>query len=157
MPLSPCPFIAARARRAAAHLLTPVAALGAAVALAACGGALPTPTARKQADSVPVPAAAGPTPAQLKTNVYAGTGPADLSALVRHDKALVYVPNTLSNTVTVISQRTLKVIATVPVGLQPQHVTPAWNLKTLYVDNDVGNSLTPIDPRTGPVRAPDPG
>jgi DNA-binding beta-propeller fold protein YncE len=26
---------------------------------------------------------------------------------------------------------------------------PAWNLKTLYVTNDDGNSLTPINPRTG--------
>jgi DNA-binding beta-propeller fold protein YncE len=31
----------------------------------------------------------------------------------------------------------------------PQHVVPAWNLRTLYVTNDVGNSLTLIDPRTG--------
>ena len=63
----------------------------------------------------------------------------------------------LSNTVTVISQRTLKVIATVPTGAQPQHVTPAWNLaKTLYVDNDVGNSLTPINPQTGRFGCPIP-
>jgi DNA-binding beta-propeller fold protein YncE len=31
----------------------------------------------------------------------------------------------------------------------PQHVVPAWDLKTLYVTNDTGNSLTPINPRTG--------
>jgi DNA-binding beta-propeller fold protein YncE len=48
----------------------------------------------------------------------------------------------------VISQRTYKVIAQFPTGALPQHVTPAWNLKTLYVDNDAGNSLTPINPRT---------
>jgi YVTN family beta-propeller protein len=35
------------------------------------------------------------------------------------------------------------------VGLLPQHVVPAWDLRTLYVTNDVGNSLTAIDPRTG--------
>jgi YVTN family beta-propeller protein len=35
------------------------------------------------------------------------------------------------------------------VGRLPQHVTPSWDLETLYVDNDRGNSLTPIDPRTG--------
>jgi YVTN family beta-propeller protein len=28
---------------------------------------------------------------------------------------------------------------------------PAWDLKTLYVTNDLGNSLTAIDPRTGKV------
>jgi len=39
-------------------------------------------------------------------------------------------------------------------------VTPAYDLRTLYVDNDVGNSLTPIDPRTGrpgrPIPVEDP-
>jgi DNA-binding beta-propeller fold protein YncE len=42
----------------------------------------------------------------------------------------------------------------------PQHVTPAWDLRTLWVTNDAGNSLTPIDPRTGrpgrPVAVRDP-
>ena len=34
---------------------------------------------------------------------------------------------------------------------------PAWDLRTLYVTNDIGNSLTPIDPRTGkPAGAPIP-
>jgi DNA-binding beta-propeller fold protein YncE len=31
----------------------------------------------------------------------------------------------------------------------PQHVVPAYDLRTLYVTNDLGNSLTAIDPRTG--------
>jgi DNA-binding beta-propeller fold protein YncE len=35
------------------------------------------------------------------------------------------------------------------VGGLPQHVVPAWDLRRLYVTNDTGNSLTPIDPRTG--------
>jgi YVTN family beta-propeller protein len=80
--------------------------------------------------------------------------------VVRSDPALVYVPNSMSNTVTVISQRTLKVIGQFPTGALPQHVTPAWNLKTLYADNDDGNSLTPIDPRTArpgrPIPVEDP-
>jgi YVTN family beta-propeller protein len=62
----------------------------------------------------------------------------------------------MSNTVSVISQRTLKVIRTIPVGELPQHVTPSYDLRTLYVDNDVGNSLTPINPRTGRVGQPIP-
>jgi YVTN family beta-propeller protein len=60
----------------------------------------------------------------------------------------VYVPNSNSNTVDVISQRTFRVISHFAVGALPQHVTPAWDLRTLYVTNDEGNSLTPIDPRT---------
>ena len=89
-------------------------------------------------------------------NVYAYDGASDLSPAVRGDPALVYVPNSTSNTVTVISQRTLKIVAQFPTGALPQHVTPAYNLKTLYVDNDLGNSLTPINPRTGAPGTPIP-
>ena len=92
----------------------------------------------------------------FRTDVYAGTAAGELSSAVRGDPALVYVPNTMSNTVSVISQRTLKVIRTIPVGEFPQHVTPSYDLRTLYVDNDVGNTLTPIDPRTGRVGRPIP-
>jgi YVTN family beta-propeller protein len=93
-------------------------------------------------------------------NIYSADASGDLSPVVRQDPALVYVPNSLSNTVTVISQRTLKVITTFPTGALPQHVTPSYDLKTLYVDNDLGNSLTPINPRTGtpgtPIAVEDP-
>jgi DNA-binding beta-propeller fold protein YncE len=58
----------------------------------------------------------------------------------------------MSDTVDVISQRTFKVVASYPVGALPQHVTPSYDLRTLYADNDEGNSLTPIDPRTGRPR-----
>jgi DNA-binding beta-propeller fold protein YncE len=62
----------------------------------------------------------------------------------------------MSNTVDVISQRTMKVVAQFPTGALPQHVTPSYDLRTLYVDNDLGNSLTPIDPRTGRPGTPIP-
>jgi len=81
-------------------------------------------------------------------NVYAAAGAGMLSPVVRSDPARVYVPNSQSNTVDVISQRTGKVIRHFAVGALPQHVTPSWDLKTLWVTNDQGNSLTPIDPRT---------
>jgi YVTN family beta-propeller protein len=93
-------------------------------------------------------------------NVYAADRPGRFSPRVRGDRALVYVPNSESNTVDVISQRTFKVIDSFPVGTLPQHVVPAWNLRTLYVTNDLGNSLTPINPRTGlpgrPIPVADP-
>lgn len=60
----------------------------------------------------------------------------------------VYVPNEMSNTVSVIDPQTFTVIATIKVGSHPQHVTPDWDLQRLYV-NDTG--LTEIDPRTGRV------
>src|SRR5438270_183478 len=66
-----------------------------------------------------------------------------------NDPALVYVPNSLSNTVDVIDQKTFKIVGHFKVGRRPQHVTPSYDLKTLYVDSDLGNSLQAIDPATG--------
>jgi YVTN family beta-propeller protein len=128
------------------------------VGLAACGASSgrprPPSTAHLQAKPAHIAAAAAP------TNVYRADRATDVSPAIRADPALVYVPNSMSNTVSVISQRTLKVIATFPTGALPQHVTPTWNLRRLWVDNDLGNSLTPIDPRTGrpgvPVPVEDP-
>jgi YVTN family beta-propeller protein len=89
------------------------------------------------------------------TNVYAHDGANALSPEAAAAKPLVYVPNSMSDTVSVIDPATYKVIDTFNVGAVPQHVTPSWDFKTLYVDNDHGNSLTPIDPRTGKRRGPD--
>ncbi len=82
-------------------------------------------------------------------NVYAADAAGRLSPAVRHARPYVYVPNSDSNTVDVIDQRTFKIIRHFAVGALPQHVVPAYDLKTLYVTNDNGNSLTPIDPNTG--------
>jgi DNA-binding beta-propeller fold protein YncE len=93
-------------------------------------------------------------------DVYAGTRPHELSPAVRHVPSRIYVPNSQSNTVDEINPHTYRVIRHFAVGALPQHVTPSWNLKKLWVDNDVGNTLTPISPRTGkpgrPVRVTDP-
>jgi YVTN family beta-propeller protein len=77
-----------------------------------------------------------------------------LSDVVKHDRPLVYVPNSLSDTVDVIDPSTSRVVEHFAVGGLPQHVVPAWDLKTLYVTNDRGNSLTPIDPANGRPGAP---
>jgi YVTN family beta-propeller protein len=61
----------------------------------------------------------------------------------------VYVPNSHSDSVTEIDPKSFKVIRQFATGSLPQHVTPSYDLKTLWVDNDLGNSLTPINPRTG--------
>lgn len=99
-------------------------------------------------------------PAYDPTDLYAYDRPNELSPVVRDFPSLVYVPNTESNTVTVIDPTTYKVLRTVPVGEQPQHVVPSWDLKTLWVNNDLGNTLTPINPATGqfgkPVSVHDP-
>ena len=85
----------------------------------------------------------------LAVNVYAYDNANGLSPAVRNVPPRVYVPNSASNTVDVIDQRTFKIVAHYRVGLLPQHVTPSYDLKTLWVDNDVGNSLTPLSPITG--------
>ncbi|MFF3781364.1 hypothetical protein [Streptomyces sp. NPDC001933] len=72
-----------------------------------------------------------------------------LSPVVKDFPSRVYVPNTNSDTVSVIDPATYKVIKTIKVGRQPQHVVPSWDLKTLWVNNDIGDSLTAIDPATG--------
>ncbi|WP_452672896.1 YVTN family beta-propeller repeat protein [Streptomyces albireticuli] len=82
-------------------------------------------------------------------DLYAADRPNALSPVVKDFPSRVYVPNTESDTVSVIDPKTYKVIETIPVGRQPQHVVPSWDLKTLWVNNDRGHTLTPIDPATG--------
>src|SRR5207237_9895997 len=53
-----------------------------------------------------------------------------------------------------IHPATVKVVMHFKVGQLPQHVVPAWDLKTLYVTNDRSNSLTPIDPMSGRPSGP---
>jgi DNA-binding beta-propeller fold protein YncE len=93
-------------------------------------------------------------------DVYAATRPGRLSPAVRGFRPLIYVPNSDSGTVDEIDPRSYKVVRHFGVGALPQHVVPSHDLKTLWVTNNVGNSLTPIDPRTGrpgkPVRVTDP-
>jgi YVTN family beta-propeller protein len=114
----------------------------------------PQPSAGNTSTS-PAPASprtaglAGMPPVLDPKDVYAADRPGMLSPVVRHDPARVYVPNSGSNTVDVIDQRTFKIVAHFPVGAQPQHVTPSWDLRTLWVGNNRGSNLTPINPRTG--------
>ncbi len=133
------------------------------VATAGCGSAAhrhpATSAGATTAGRVPPPARDGAAD-RVTTNVYRADYAGDLSPEVRGDPGLVYVPNSVSDTVDVISQRTMRIVEQFPTGALPQHVTPAWNLKTLYVDNDLGNSLTPINPRTArpgrPIPVEDP-
>jgi DNA-binding beta-propeller fold protein YncE len=136
-----------------------IAVLVAALPAAACGGhARPRPRPHPAPTAV---ATASPRPRARprRLDVYAAAR-GRLSRAVRHDPARLYVPNSESNTVDEISQRSGRIVRSFAVGDLPQHVTPSWDLRTLWVTNDRGNSLTPIDPRTGrpgrpvPVRDP---
>lgn len=88
------------------------------------------------------------------TNLYSETAAGRLSPAVAGALSRVYVPNVTSNDVYVIDPATFKVVDRFPVGVRPQHIIPAWDLKTLWVANNGRKhfregSLTPIDPKTG--------
>jgi YVTN family beta-propeller protein len=82
-------------------------------------------------------------------DIYAADRPGELSPTLKNFPARIYVPNSHSDTVDVIDPKTYKIIDHFAVGHQPQHVTPSYDLKTLWVLNDLGNSETKIDPATG--------
>ena len=82
-------------------------------------------------------------------DIYAADHANDLSPAVRNFRPLIYVPNSGSSSVDVIDPKTFKIVRHFKVGRQPQHVTPSYDLKTLWVLNDLGDSLTRIDPATG--------
>lgn len=128
---------------------------GPAEALGSKGPAVPA----KAVPAVP-PGLAGMPPLLDPKDVYAADRPNKLSPVVKDFPSRVYVPNTTSNTVSVIDPVTYKVIDTIPVGIQPQHVVPSWDMKTLWVNNNRGHTLTPINPATGeagkPVEVHDP-
>lgn len=87
-------------------------------------------------------------------DLYAADRANQLSDTVKNYPSLIYVPNTQSSNVTIIDPQTYKVISTTKVAREPQHVVPSWDLKTLWVNSDKGNSLTPIDPATGKFGKP---
>jgi YVTN family beta-propeller protein len=126
-----------------------------------CGTGSSTTTVTTHATVAPsrpalnsVPTAGSIPPLPDPSNVYAAQRPGNLSPIVAGDLQRVYVPNSDSATVDVIDQKTMKVVDHFPVGNLPQHVVPSWDLKTLWVTNDLGNSLTPINPKTGHHGAP---
>lgn len=87
-----------------------------------------------------------------RNNLYSEIGAGRLSPAVAGALERIYVPNRAANTVSVIDPATLKVVNTFKVGINPQHVVPAWDLRTLWVANNAegrtDGSLTPIDPLT---------
>ncbi len=87
------------------------------------------------------------------SNLYSETRSDKLSPAVANALPRIYVPNLKSNDVWVIDPATRKVIDRFRVGINPQHVVPSYDLKTLWVTNNAegrtDGSLTPIDPMTG--------
>jgi YVTN family beta-propeller protein len=89
-----------------------------------------------------------PVPSGASRNVYAGTGVGMFSPAVAGIAPRVYVPDEASGTVTVIDPTTYRIVGRFRVGASPEHVTPDWDLRRLYVEAAFANRLTVIDPRT---------
>ena len=101
----------------------------------------------------PVETVPGMPPVPDPANLYSETRADKMSPAVAGALPRIYVPNRQGNDVTVIDPATMKVVDRFPVGINPQHVVPSWDLKTLWVTNNAegrpDGSLTPIDPATG--------
>jgi YVTN family beta-propeller protein len=112
------------------------------------GAAQPAVSAAPAVATVP-----GMPPVTDATNLYSDASAGRMSAAVADALPRIYVPNLRSNDVYVIDPATMKVVDRFKVGLNPQHVVPSWDLRTLWVANNAERStkgsLTPIDPKTG--------
>ena len=109
-----------------------------------------TGTRTKPAPIVTVP---GMPPVIDPANLYSETAAGKVRPDVARALPRIYVPNRRSNDVSVIDPDTMKVVDRFKVGVNPQHVVPSWDLKTLWVTNNAekrfDGTLTPIDPMTG--------
>jgi YVTN family beta-propeller protein len=91
-------------------------------------------------------------PAVIGHNVYAAAAAGKVSSRTAGDPAYLYVPNSYGAPITtVLSQRTHRVVRILHTGLLSQHVTPSWDLKTLYVEASGSNQLVAINPRTARI------
>jgi YVTN family beta-propeller protein len=139
---------------------------GAAAAAALAVGALLAPgvkSAQPVAAAASAPAVASPTPAVTTVpgmppvadarNLYSEIAAGKVSAALASDLERIYVPNLRSNDVFVVDPTAMKVVDRFKVGINPQHIVPSWDLRTLWVTNNAegrtDGSLTPIDPKTG--------
>jgi YVTN family beta-propeller protein len=130
--------------------------------LSACAGAAMAladrddhPAARASGRSHANPRLAGARLGQATAvNIYSHTLAGMLTPVTRRARYLVYVPDSQGDGVYVINPLTSRVINYFHTGAVVEHVVPAWDLKTLYATNDVGNSLTPINPDTGRPAGP---
>ena len=134
------------------HAALLLASVTLAAVVAAQGPAAPSAPAVATVPGMP--------PVPDRSNLYSETTAGKVSAAVAGDLRRVYVPNLQSNDVYVIDPETLAVVDRFRVGLNPQHVVPSWDMRTLWVANNAENtkvgSLTPVDPRTGKPGKPIP-
>jgi YVTN family beta-propeller protein len=142
--------------------IAPIALLAAAIVVVAvaCGADAPgvgdqtsasptTSTAPATGGTSPaIDTVAGMPPVLDPRNLYSETSADKVNPAWAGQPLRAYVPNGLSNDVTIIDVATKQVIGTFPAGVEPQHVVPAYDGSTLWVLNNQSYSLIPIDPVT---------
>ena len=82
-------------------------------------------------------------------NVYSEAAARMLGPAAAAARPLVYVPHSGSGDVRVIDPATFQEIDRFPAGKEVQHVVPNYDMTALYATDDIGNTITPIDPKTG--------
>ena len=87
-------------------------------------------------------------PPVIGGDIYSQTRRGMLSPRVAHERQLLYVPDSLGSRVTVIDQRTRRIVQVIDTGYLSQHVVPSYDLRRLFVNASVANELDPINPRT---------
>jgi len=90
-----------------------------------------------------------PAEEETEKNVYAATMTTEVKESLADVPEMVYVPNVIDGTVTVIDPKTFEVVDSYQVEALPFHVTPSWDMSALYAGNEESSTLTAIDPRTG--------
>jgi len=134
------------ARRRRAVLAVGLAFVAVVVILIAGSSSGPRRTPSKRASRANPPASTG--------GVYSHAGPGMLSAGVAGDPYRLYVPESAGTGIDVIDPSAGRVVGHYQTGLDPQHVVPGYDLRTLYVTNDLANTLSPINPATGKISGP---
>ncbi len=121
------------------------------LAVSGCGSraSVPSQTSTPPRTAVPGPAPSPGERSERGPNVYAHAMSTHVSPELAGIPERVYVPNELGNSVDVIDPSSQKIVGHFPVGREPQHITPSWDMTRLYVNNTQSDSLTVIDPQTG--------
>ena len=115
----------------------------------------PAPASASKQHTVAAPPFRHPLPGMPPVQdgeVYAAARAGNVKPSIASDPQFLYVPNSYGAPITtVINQRTHKVVRVLRTGSMSQHVTPSYDLRTLYVEASVANQLVAIDPSTGRI------
>ena len=149
-------------------LRVPIAALFLAGLLVACGsesasrhdhaaGAKPAATVVPLAPpTTAVNTIPGMPPVVDPTNIYSEITPDKLRPDLRGYPRRVFVPNTITNTVSIIDADSKEVIGSFRTGREPQHAVPSYDFRTIWILDNQGYDAIAVDPVTGTASEPIP-